>query len=80
MDKIDRILAKYLSPSLNEAADGSGAGSTELWFGSWNRQPIIYVRDEIILWSPLPEFATGAHLNDSERKRALLLGYTVLDW
>ena len=55
--------------------------SSELWFGAWSKpNPIIYIRNEEVLFSSNAEFPTGAPMGEEERKRASARGYVLLDW
>ena len=54
--------------------------SSELWFGSWNRVGLIWVRDGSVLFANNAEFPTGSPMGESERKAAQSRGYILVDW
>lgn len=75
--KSGKIRAKLLESIITEAS-GVG-GSSELWFGSWSRALLIYVKENEVLWSYNHEFPPGYVMTDEDRQRARALGYILLD-
>ena len=54
--------------------------SSELWYGSWNRVGLIWVRDGSVLFANNAEFPTGSPMGESERRAARQRGYILVDW
>jgi hypothetical protein len=54
--------------------------SSELWFGSWSRPHMIWVRNEQVLFSNNAEFPTGSPMGESQRRAARSRGYILVDW
>jgi hypothetical protein len=59
--------------------ESSPYGSTELWFGSWSRPLLIYLDENIVLWSYNHEFPPGYEMTQEDRDRARARGYIILD-
>ena len=75
------LIEKYLTPKKKETVNESSPyGSTEMWFGAWNRSNLIYVRDDEVLFSRSWEYPTGSPMTQEERKSARARGYILLDW
>jgi len=54
--------------------------SSEMWFNSWSKPMIIYIRDEKVLFSTSWEFQTGSPMTEDIRMKARARGYILLDW
>lgn len=74
------LIEKYLCKSKKKKVNESLNESSELWFGSWGRPHMIWVRGEKVLFSANHEFPTGSPMGESERKSARARGYILIDW
>jgi hypothetical protein len=72
------LIEKYLCKKKKK--DKSMNESSELWFGSWSRPHMIWVRNNQVLFSNNVEFPTGSPMGESERKAAQSRGYILVDW
>lgn len=79
------LLEKYLNPKkckdLNEASNHPHEGGGNLgFFTFWDRKPMIYVRNQEVLFCNSAEFPTGSPMGEDERRDAQQRGYIILDW
>lgn len=82
MARIDEIIKKHMSPEpINEASAVGDGGTSLINWTFWNKpSPMIYVRDEKVLYSASWEFPTGSEMSTETREHAKIRGYIILDW
>jgi hypothetical protein len=85
---IDKYLTEkekvlYESSGQYQGADQGGLGTSyeTMWQTWWGKKSaMIYVRDDMVLWSNSHEFPSGTIMDDDIRHDAQARGYIILDY
>ena len=78
-DTKDKKALKLIKKRMKRQKNEDINESSELWFGSWSRGLLIYVKENEVLWSYNHEFPPGYVMTPEDRQRARARGYTILD-
>ncbi len=77
MNRIDEIIEKHLNPK--KIVEAAAAGTSLINQTFWDRKPLIYVRNEEVVFSNSWEFPIGTEMSNETRQQASSRGYIIID-